>query len=125
MIVRDIRVAERVGDIIGVEFHPPFTCLGVEKDGQIIGGVVFNVFEGNDCHVSVGGKGFSRRFLIEVGHYVFTVLGKGRFTVITEQPSVVRKAEKLGGVVEGLMRHHFGSGRHGYIVGILKEDYPW
>lgn len=125
MIVRDYRVAEVVGAIIGVEFHPPFTCLGIEKNGKIVGGVVFNVFEGNDCHASVAGTGFTRGFLAEVGHYVFTVLGKGRITVITEQPSIVRIAERLGGQVEGLLRHHFGPDRHGYIVGLLKEDYPW
>lgn len=125
MIVRDIRVAQKVGEIIGVEFSSPFTCLGIERDGEIIGGAVFNVFEGNDCHVSVAGKGFNRGFLVEVGHYVFTVLGKGRMTVVTEQPRIVRIAERLGGKVEGLMRNHFGEGRDGYIVGILKEEYPW
>ncbi|GMB80543.1 hypothetical protein NN6n1_13250 [Shinella zoogloeoides] len=125
MIVRDIRVALKVGEIIGVEFSPPFTCLGIEKDGEIIGGAVFNVFEANDCHVSVAGTGFNRSFLAEVGHYVFTVLGKGRITVITEQPRIVRIAERLGGKVEGLMRSHFGRSRDAYLVGILKEDYPW
>ena len=125
MIVRDFRVAEAVGKLVGKQFHPPFTCLGIEHDGEVIGGAVFNVFEANDCHVSVAGKGFNRGFLAEVGHYVFTVLKKGRITVITEQPKVVRIAERLGGQVEGLMRDHFGKGRHAFVVGILKEDYPW
>lgn len=125
MIVRDARVAEFVGKAIGVVFHPPLTCLGIENDGQVIGGVVFNIFEANDCHVSVAGRGFTRGFLAEVGHYVFTVLGKGRITVITEQPKIVRIAERLGGQVEGLLRNHFATGRHAFVVGILKEDYPW
>lgn len=125
MIVRDIRVALKVGEIIGVEFSPPFTCLGIERDSEVIGGAVLNVFEANDCHISIAGTGFNRGFLVELGHYVFTVLGKGRMTAVTEQTRVVRIAERLGGRVEGLMRSHFGAGRDAYIVGILKEDYPW
>jgi len=125
MIVRDSRVAVVVGDIIGVEFHPPFTCMGIEIKGEVVGGVVFNVFEAADCHVSVAGRGFSRSFLAEVGHYVFTILGKGRMTAITENAAVVRIAERLGGRVEGLLRSHFGPGRDGFVIGILKEDYRW
>ena len=125
MIVADERVARFVGERLGTAFVPPFTCMGIERDGEIVGGVIFNVFEANDCHVSVAGRGFTRGFLAEVGHYVFTTLGKGRVTVITEQVKVVSLAERLGGKVEGLMRNHFGKGRDAFVVGILKEDYPW
>lgn len=123
MIVRDARVAEFVGKEIGVVFSPPLTCIGVEKDGEIIGGFVLNVYEGADVHVSVAGKGASKGILAELGHYAYTVLGCERMTVITEKPHVVRLAEKVGGQVEGLLRHHFGRDRHAFIVGILKDEY--
>lgn len=122
-IVRDARVAEFVGGEIGVTFNPPLTCIGIEKNGSIIGGFVFNCYEGADIHISAAGKGATRGFLAEVGHYVYTVLGCERATVITENPRVVRLAEKLGGSVEGCLRSHFGPGRDGFIVGILKSEY--
>lgn len=106
-------------------FSPPLTCMGLEKDGEIIGGVVFNIFEGPDIHISVAGSGWSKGFLAEVGHYVYTVLGCERMTVITEKTETVRLAEKLGGQVEGLMRNHFGAGRNAFIVGILKSEYKF
>lgn len=122
-LVRDASVAEFVGGVIGVVFNPPLTCIGIEKNGEIIGGVVFNCYEGKDIHISVAGKGATKGFLAEVGHYVYTVLGCERATVITEKPEVVRLAEKLGGSIEGLLRSHFGPGRDAFIVGILKSEY--
>ncbi|MCY1228415.1 hypothetical protein D9M72_407320 [compost metagenome] len=123
MIVRDARVADFVGSKIGVVFNPPLTCLGIEKNGEIVGGAVFNVFEGHDIHVSMAGRGATKGFLAEVGHYAYTVLGCERMTVITEKPEVVRLAEKLGGQVEGMLRNHFGKDRPAFVVGILKSEY--
>lgn len=125
MIVTDNRVAAFVGERCGVAFVPPWTCMGIERDGEIIGGVIFNVFEGADVHVSVAGRGWSAAFLAEVGHYVFDILKCERITAQTEQPKVVRLAERLGGQIEGLKRNHFGKGRDAFIVGILKEDWKF
>ena len=125
MIVTDARVAAFVGDAVGSSIVPPFTSIGIEHEGQIIAGVVFNHFEGFDVHATVAGRGFTKGFLADVGEYVFGQLNAIRITVITEQPKVVRIAERLGGQVEGLLRSHFGPSRDGFLVGILKEDYPW
>lgn len=97
--------------------------MGIEKDGEIIGGVVFNMFEGRDVHVTVAGTGFGKNFLQSVGQYVYEQLGCARMTVKTEQSSVIRIAEKLGGQREGILRDHFGEGRDAVIVGILKSEY--
>jgi RimJ/RimL family protein N-acetyltransferase len=99
--------------------------MGIERDGKVIGGVVFNVFEGADLHVTVAGRGFNRAFLADVGAYVFQQLGCERMTVLTEQARIVRIAEKLGGEIEGLLRNHFGRDRDGYLVGILKDDWKY
>jgi hypothetical protein len=123
LIVWDARVADFVGYTIGVTFSPPLTCIGIEHKGAIVGGAVFNVFEGADIHISVAGTKATKGFLSEVGHYVYTVLGCERMTIITEQTEIVGLAEKLGGQVEGLMRSHFGAGRDAFIVGILKHEY--
>lgn len=123
MIVTDERVAKFVSENLGFGLCPPWTCLGIEKNGEIIAGTVFNCFEGSDVHVTVSGHGWNRAFLKAVGEYVFEQLGYLRMTALTEQPEVVRFAERLGGQVEGLLRNHFGPGRDAYIIGILKEEW--
>jgi RimJ/RimL family protein N-acetyltransferase len=125
MIVTDDRVAAFVAGACGVDFIPPWTCMGIEKDGEIIAGVVLNVFEGADVHMSAAGSGWTRGFLADFGNYVFDQLQCERVTAITEQPKVVRLAERLGGEVEGLMRNHFGKGRDAFVIGILKEDWKF
>ena len=121
--VTDNRVIEFVAKRLDKVFIPPYTQMGMEKDGEIIAGVIFNHFEGADIHISVVGKGWTRGFYADIGDYIFRQLKCSRFTCITETPEVVRLAEKLGGKVEGLMRDHFGPDRDGFVVGILKKDY--
>lgn len=123
MIVSEERVAKFVADKCGTVIVPPYTCMGTEKDGEIVNGVVFNVFTGPSIHVTVAGKKWSKGFLASVGHYVFSKLGCLRITVTTEQVEVVRIAERLGGKIEGLQRDEFGKGRDGYVVGILKDEW--
>ncbi|MBW9053460.1 GNAT family N-acetyltransferase [Rhizobium mesosinicum] len=124
-IVTDERVALLVSRLVGKAFVAPFTAMGIERDGEVIGGVVFNVFEGTDLHVTVAGRGFNRSFLADLGAYVFQQLGCERMTVLTEQVRIVRIAEKLGGEIEGLLRNHFGRDRDAYLVGILKDDWKY
>ena len=125
MIVTDDRVAAFVAKTCGVIVNPPYTLMGVERDGQIIAGVVFNMWTGPDVHLTVAGHGWTRGVLADIGQYVFGQLKCERMTFITEQPAVVRLAERLGGQVEGLMRNYFGKDRPGFLVGVLKDDYPW
>lgn len=123
MIVGDERVLKFVSDALGVSLFPPFTVIGIEKNNEIVAGVVFNCFEGADVHITVAGHGWNRGFYAEVGDYVFRQLGYGRMTAITEDHKVARLAEKLGGQIEGRMRNHFGAGRDAFIIGILKDEY--
>lgn len=123
LTVTDDRVSQFVASALGKTLVPPYTMAGLEKDGEIIAGVIFNNYEGPDIQVSIAGHGWTRGFLADVGHYVFNQLKCERITAITEKVEVVRIAERLGGRVEGLMRNHFGPDRDGFIVGILKEEY--
>jgi len=122
-IVDDVRVARFVGERVGSVIYPPFTCMGIERHDEIAAGAVFNCFTGSDCQVTIAGHGWTHGFLAEVGVYVFGKLGCIRMTVETEQPKVVRIAERLGGQVEGMKRNQFGPGRDGFVVGILKDEY--
>ncbi len=124
-IVSDERVARFVSEALGFGLCPPYSCAGIEKDGRIIAGVLFNGFEGADVHFTVAGTGWTRQFLSAMGHYVFDQLGCLRATATTEQPEVVMLARRLGGKVEGRLRDHFGPGRDATIVGILRDDYRY
>lgn len=125
MIVTDERVARFVGERCGVVIYPPFTAMGIEKDGEITAGVVFNCFTGNDIAVTVAGGPFNRNFIAAVGRYVFEQIGCLRMSITTEQEAVIKIAQRLGAKVEGLKRNHFGKGRDATILGIVREDWNY
>ena len=122
-IVTDIRVVEFVSEQLSTSFIPPFTTIGLEKDGAIIAGVIFHCFEGPNVHLTIAGSGWTRGLLKAVGSYVFETLGCERFTLTTEKPEVAKLGERLGGVTEGIMRNQFGKGRNAFLVGVLKDEY--
>lgn len=121
----DERVTRFVSEKINRGLCPPFQVLGIERDGEIIAGVIFNCFEGKDVHVTIAGSGWTKGFLADVGDYVFRQMKCARMTAITEQPKVVKFGERLGGQVEGLMRDHFGKGRDAFVIGILASEYKF
>lgn len=123
MIVTGAPVARFVSEALGVSIVPPFTTMGLERDGKLVAGVIFHCFEGANVHFSAAGKGWSREFLYQVGQYVYSQLGCERMTATTACPKVAAMACKLGGKVEGLMRDQFGPGKDGILVGILRDEY--
>ena len=123
MIVTDDRVARFVGARVGIIIYPPFTCMGIERGGEIVAGAVFNCFTGPDVQVTVAGHGWTRAFYRGVGAYVFGQLGCARMEFTTEQEAVARLAERLGGVREGVLRDKFGRGRDGIVIGVLASEY--
>ena len=125
MIVSDERVARFVSERLGLGLCPPYVAIGTERRGEIVNGVLLNVYEGASIHVTAAGGGWSRGLLSAVGRYVFDQLGCERMTAITRCDDVAQLARRLGGVVEGRMRSHFGPGQDGIVLGILREDYRY
>lgn len=123
MIVTDDRVARFVGERVGAIIFPPFTAMGIERDGEIIGGAVFNCFTGHDVEATVAGRGWTRAFFKAVGAYVFDQLGCVRMQFTTDQETVAALAERLGGKREGVLRDKFGHGRDGIVIGVLAQEY--
>lgn len=125
-MIRYVR-GQKVVDFVYAAFNrrptPPYVGIGTEIDGEIVNGVVLNIWTGNDAHVTIAGTKWTKGLLAVIHHYAYQSLGCVRLTVITEQTSIVRYAERLGGEVEGLLRNQFGPGRDGVLVGILKEDW--
>lgn len=124
-IVTDDRVARYVAARCSAQLLPPFTVMGLERDGEIIAGVVFNSFTERDVEVTVAGErgAFSRTFLKSVGEYVFGIVNCTRISITTRQGSVCDIAQRLGAKMEGVKRDHYGPGQDAYLLGILKADW--
>lgn len=123
MIVTDERVARFISEKLGVSLCPPFTTMGLERDGQIVAGVLLNAYEPPNIHVTIAGTGWTRAFIKAVGSYVFRQLGCTRMTITTRNLTVARYAERLGGEVEGRLRDYYGEGEDAVIAGITKRDW--
>lgn len=125
MIVTDERAALFIAEHLGFAPCPPFTVMGIERGGEITGACLFNQFEGANVHISAAGKGWTLPFMRALGDYVYRQLGCERMSLTTESDAVARYAERLGGKREGVLRSHFGKGRDGIIVGVLREEYAY
>lgn len=118
-------VAQWVGNQIGRMICTPYEAIGVELDGSIIGGVVFNLWTGPNVHVTAAGspRVWSRIFLRRLAAYAFGELGCARVTFTTENPVAADVCRRLGAQHEGTMRSAYGPGRDGMIFGLLKDDW--
>lgn len=105
------RVGEWVRQRVGhVRSWGPSQAIGLEKDGELIAGVVFNFYSGCDIamHVaSVPGKRWmTKEYLKACFAYPFITLGVRRITgyVPAKSKDVLAFDEHLGFKREGLMR---------------------
>lgn len=124
-IVTDDRVAKYVSLKCECQLMPPFTAMGIERDGEIVAGVVFNNMSARDIEVTVAGERgvFTRDFIRAVGQYVFSALDCTRMSITTRSLDVCKIAVRLGGSCEGIKRDRHGEGQHAYMFGILRKDW--
>ena len=124
-IVEGAEVALYVSEKLDTVFATPYRAIGLKRDGEIVAGVIFNCFTGNDIEVTVAGTEFPRAFIRRMGAYCFKDNPCIRITITTEQDHVIDIAHRLGAATEGVKRNHFGHNRHGTILGLLKEDWKF
>jgi RimJ/RimL family protein N-acetyltransferase len=124
-IIEGEAVAAWVAGKIGRKFSAPYAAIGIEADGSILAGVVFNLWTGPNVHITGAGspRAWSRAFLRRLAVYGFEELGCVRATFTTENPDAVNFCRRLGAQQEGTMRNAYGPGRDGLIFGLLKEDW--
>jgi hypothetical protein len=127
LIVTDDRVAEYVGYKINRTIYPPFVCIGMERQGRIVSGVVFNCYTGPDIEATVAADhgGISRRLLRCLGLYAFDYQGCSRVSLTTESAEVANLALRVGASVEGYREEFFGPGRAAILLGILRNKWKF
>jgi RimJ/RimL family protein N-acetyltransferase len=127
VVFDDQRISDLVAKANDVDtFGEVFHSIGVEKDGEIIGGVVYNLAsKTNICmHVaSTETAWMTKQFLFFAFAYPFLQLNKRRVTGLVPAKNINAQKfdEKLGFKFEGIMRH--GDTDDDLIIyGMLKEE---
>ena len=129
---QDDRVADFVTSLVDdLEFFGNINTLGVEQNGELIAGVVFEGYTGSSISIHVaaleGKLWLSKEFLFRVFAYPFLQLECHRVTGLVRADNI--KAQKLdehlGFVREGIMRKGATDGTDYIIYGMLKEECRW
>lgn len=129
---QDARVLDFMGKHLpDCKFNGNESTLGVEQDGGLIAGVVFEGYTGSSISIHVaaleGRLWLSKEFLFRVFAYPFLQLECNRVTglVRVDNPKAQKLDEHLGFVREGVMRRGATDGTDYIIYGMLKEECRW
>lgn len=104
-----------------------YQALGLERDGELVAAVIFNLYSGADIamHVAAvpGRRWMTRSFLRAVFHYVFVKCGCRRVSgwVPAKNLEAQRFDEHIGFKREGLMRHALPDDDV-VVMGMLREE---
>lgn len=106
-------------------------AIGLEEDGQLIAGVVYNLYTGPSISMHVaavpGRRWMTRDFLWRAFAYPFVQLNCRRVTGLVREDNLdaQRFDEKLGFVREGLIRSACEDGQNMILYGMLREECRW
>jgi hypothetical protein len=123
----DLRIAAFVADQCGCGFVRPYTTLGWERNGELVGGVVFNCFTGHDIELTLAGRGtVTRQAMRDIADYVFRQLGASRGSIRTRasRRDIIDQAERIGFKREGYHPRLFGDD-DGVSFGMTRDDCRW
>lgn len=106
-----------------------YAAIGLESDGDLVSGVVYNLYSGSNIAMHVAGVGphwLSRSYLRAAFRYPFVQLGCRRVTglVPASNAAARRFDEHIGFQREGLMRHALPDDDI-IVYGLLREDCRW
>jgi RimJ/RimL family protein N-acetyltransferase len=92
------------GKTRGVYIPQISQAIGLERDGQIVAGVIFTEFNAYSCvvHIAIEGR-ISPQFLYEVSRYAFVQCGLSKIVgpVDSDNEAAIRLDKKLGFIEEG------------------------
>jgi RimJ/RimL family protein N-acetyltransferase len=120
-------VAERVDE----DRFQSDVAIGLAEDGELIAGVVYNMFTGPSISMHVaampGRRWMTKDFLWRAFAYPFIQLGCQRVTGLVREDNLdaQRFDEHLGFVREGLLRSACEDGQNMILYGMLRKECRW
>jgi len=124
----DKRIADWVGALIDEAYPPGAVGIGLEQDGELIAGVVFDYYTGPSISMHVaaapGRRWMTKDFLWRCFAYPFLQLQCNRITglVRVDNLDAQRFDEHLGFKREGLLRKAAKDGTDYIVYGMLREE---
>jgi RimJ/RimL family protein N-acetyltransferase len=121
-------VAERVDED---RFQETDVAIGVEENGELIVGVVYNMYTGPSISMHVaaveGKRWLTRDSLYRFFAYPFIQLGCNRVTGLVREDNLQAQKfdEHLGFVREGLIRGACEDGQNMILYGMLRKECRW
>ncbi len=126
---QDQRVCEWVGDRVDEqEFGPGSIGIGLEENGELVAGVVFNMYTGPSISMHVaaipGRRWMTREYLWRCFAYPFLQLKCNRITGLVRVDNIDAQKfdEHLGFKREGLVRKACTDGTDMILYGMLREE---
>lgn len=123
-------VAQWVFANLGMRLAKPYDAVGIVRDGRLIGGVVFNGYNGANVDLTIYGPGcISRRMLEAISRHVFIALQCTRATARTRRDNKLMHEllPRLGFRPEGTQPRYYGSKKEddAVVYGVLARNCPW
>lgn len=113
----DVAVAKWVGEQLGVLIVPPYTAIGViDQSGTLIGGCIWNDYNGTNVEATIYGPGAMTRPVIRaMFHYAYVQLGCWRVSASTRRDNAeFRKVlQRLGFRFEGVSPRFYSRSKAG------------
>ena len=128
---QDFFISKWVGLRIDEADFGPCKAIGLEEDGNLIAGVVYNLYNGPSIcmHVAAvpGKRWMTKDYLYRCFAYPFEQLNCNRVTglVKADNTEARRFDEHLGFVQEGIIRKGAEDGTDMILYGMLKEECRW
>lgn len=128
---------ERISDFIRERtnnniFFKDYSALGVEKDGDLLFGVVYNNYREHDgdieLNIAIGTpRCVTKNTIRMVLDYPFNQLGCVRVTCrcSSDNEKIIKFLDGIGFTREGILRKAFGRKTDTVIFGMLKEECHW
>lgn len=116
--------------IHGITDFGLYSTIGIARDGELIAGIVYNNYSGNDicAHIATvpDSKWCDEDVMRVLCEYPLIQLGCNRVTCLipTRNQRSFRLCQYFGFKQEGLMRKAFVDD-DGILMGLLKEECPW
>jgi RimJ/RimL family protein N-acetyltransferase len=125
---QDERIIRWVGEKVDEDEFGKAVGIGLEEDGELIAGVVFNMYTGPSISMHVaavpGRRWMTKEYLFRCFAYPFLQLNCRRITGLVRADNFVAQKfdEHLGFRREGLLREACDDGTDMILYGMLKNE---